>query len=332
MRPSFPTTVLIATLSLCLAQNNITNSSCSTQDWVDQVPNTSFNSTGTEPFSWNISAARDLSPWYLSVLLNDTAQGRDPSSAPGGVPITARTFLSTGPDTGNSSVCVYYFEPQNATSTGNGANNTGCAGVMSDTCSNHIREAVSYATNSGARPGGPCGSLLNTVTKREKYSEACGEGKLISVGSSKSSPSPILTHHLTAAVSRRIDVSNSSCTYPTLSGVDIPDDYINHETISSLSPYRGIYSSNNATADYDLIVNQAIPFAVSASFLVWENDDASVWQSEVQLVCVTPNNTQQGSRVPENRTPWSSAAGASWRSAGDLSLVVAGMAGFVLAL
>ena len=47
-------------------------------------------------------------------------------------------------------------------------------------------------------------------------------------------------------------------------------------------------------------------------------------------MCVTPNNTQAGSRVVENKTPWedkdSSGASVAWGAEQGASAVVAGLA------
>jgi hypothetical protein len=75
-----------------------------------------------------------------------------------------------------------------------------------------------------------------------------------------------------------------------------------------------------------------VPFAAVAAFPDSESNGGSVWQSEVQIVCVTPNNTQEGSRVPESRAPWTSDAGAKWRPVESLSITLAGVVGLMLAL
>lgn len=185
MRPSLPNTLLIATLPFTTAQNGTTNSTCSnplSQSDIDIVSSTTFNSTGSTSFSWTNPVARDLSPWYFSILLNDTIRGRNLSTSD---PIKMKPFLSTGPDVRNASVCIYQFSPQNATSTGNGANNTGCAGVLSDTCTNYLREALINETSHSALPGDRCGTLSTLPADLQRRNEACGEGKLTSIISSK---------------------------------------------------------------------------------------------------------------------------------------------------
>jgi hypothetical protein len=188
MRPSLPTTLLIAALPFTTAQNSTTNSTCSnplSQTEIDRISSTTFNSTGSTSFSWTNPVARDLSPWYFSILLNDTIRGRNFSTSDS---IKLYPFLSTGPDVRNASVCIYQFSPQNATSTGSGANNTGCAGVLSDACTNYLREALTNATSHGALPGDSCGALSTLPADIQRRNEACGEGKLTSIIRSKLTP------------------------------------------------------------------------------------------------------------------------------------------------
>ena len=77
---------------------------------------------------------------------------------------------------------------------------------------------------------------------------------------------------------------------------------------------------------YDLLTVQSIAFAV-----VWSRVlEGNQVQTDAQLVCVTPNNTQAGSRVVENKTPWedkdSSGASVAWGAEQGASAVVAGLA------
>ena len=76
---------------------------------------------------------------------------------------------------------------------------------------------------------------------------------------------------------------------------------------------------------YDLLTVQSIAFAV-----VWSRVlEGNQVQTDAQLVCVTPNNTQAGSRVVENKTPWedrdSLAASVAWGAGQGVSAVVAGV-------
>ena len=89
---------------------------------------------------------------------------------------------------------------------------------------------------------------------------------------------------------------------------------------------------------YDLMVNQPVPFAVYGAF---DDYDSKITFGDTKFICVTPNNTQPGSRVPESRTPWktsdetsdkTSDVGARWRPARGLNIVVAGVVGLMLTL
>jgi hypothetical protein len=124
-----------------------------------------------------------------------------------------------------------------------------------------------------------------------------------------------------------MNVSNATCTFPSLPGVDLPDGYINNGLGGSYSPYSEIGNFGNATTAYDLSVNQVVPFAVVAHLT---DEESNVVHTEIQFVCVTPNITQEGSRVPEDNTPWKS-AGASWKCASGLAITMAGLVGAVLA-
>lgn len=73
---------------------------------------------------------------------------------------------------------------------------------------------------------------------------------------------------------------------------------------------------------YDLSIVQSTPYAVVVSV-----EDGGAWQRDVEFVCVTPNQTQAGSRDVEDRTPWEGEGekGGAWR-AGPGVLGVAGAA------
>ena len=96
----------------------------------------------------------------------------------------------------------------------------------------------------------------------------------------------------------------------------------------SLSPFNasaGAKWDGIKDAAYDLLTVQSLAFAVVSSRVV----EGNRVQTDAQLVCVTPNNTQPGSRVVENKTPWedkdSSAASVAWGAGSGLSAVVAGV-------
>lgn len=131
--------------------------------------------------------ASDLSLWYFSVILNDTVRGRNYSTVDF---IELRPFLSTGPDVRNASVCIYQFSPQNATLTGSGANDTGCAGVLSDTCTAYLKEGSRNTTRSNSLPGDRCGTLSVAQEDLKRRDEACGREKFSTIVASKLTKAP----------------------------------------------------------------------------------------------------------------------------------------------
>jgi hypothetical protein len=124
------------------------------------------------------------------------------------------------------------------------------------------------------------------------------------------------------------DIGNASaaCTYDQLSGVELPDDYISRQIGVSISPYADQVHHNEMA--YNLSVTQSTTFAIVAAF---EADN--VVQKDVSFVCVTPNNTQSGSFLPENKTPWKTSDAATiWKAAGGLSVWMAVVTSLTLAL
>ena len=127
-----------------------------------------------------------------------------------------------------------------------------------------------------------------------------------------------------------MNISNKTCAIPALRGVDLPPNYVTQQIEANLSPF-------NASADakwdaiglaaYDLLTLQSIAFAVVSS-RVLEGDRV---QTDAQLVCVTPNNTQLGSRSVRDKAPWededkdSSATSVTWGAGSGLTAVVAGV-------
>ena len=168
---------LFTAMPLSLAQNS-TNTTCNTEESThdSEVKATTFNSTGSVSWLWN-NAENDSQPWYISLLLNDTSRGRNVLASPRGQAFDLSGFVSTAPDV-VARFCVYVFPAENATSTGNGANNTGCAGVLSDSCAEYLVEAMQNASSSTIDPGGSCGGLPDADSDQKRRTEACGEGKL----------------------------------------------------------------------------------------------------------------------------------------------------------
>lgn len=115
---------------------------------------------------------------------------------------------------------------------------------------------------------------------------------------------------------------------------------MNHDIGSSLSPFniadQGARWANYSGMAYDLNLVQPVPFAIVALFASRVDNggerDSHYFDKEIQFVCVTPNNTQPGSRgVPENKTPWeSTSAGMRWHSDVVVNLGVASMVASIL--
>lgn len=125
---------------------------------------------------------------------------------------------------------------------------------------------------------------------------------------------------------RDLGNASASCSYNQLSGVDLPEDYLSRQIGMSISPYADqVYHNDMA---YNLSVTQTTTFVVVAAF---EADN--IQQKDVSFVCVTSNNTKSGISLPEDKAPWKiSDAGATWRASGRLSILLASMAGLMLAL
>jgi hypothetical protein len=103
----------------------------------------------------------------------------------------------------------------------------------------------------------------------------------------------------------------------------------------NLSPFNasaGLRWDGIEDAAYNLLTVQSITFAVVSSRVL----EGGQVQTDAQLVCVTPNNTQSGSRVVENKMPWEDeeSSGVSVVSGAGkrVSAVVAGVAVALFAL
>lgn len=128
------------------------------------------------------------------------------------------------------------------------------------------------------------------------------------------------------------NIGNKTCAIPSLPGVDIPDDYISRVVGLSAAPFGspvGHKWDSYAEDAYNYTAVQAMAFAVVSSRQV----EGGLMVQDVQLVCVTPNNTQPGSRVVEDKTPWSNTAVSLGAGAGSgLCAIVAGVAALLLTL
>lgn len=123
---------------------------------------------------------------------------------------------------------------------------------------------------------------------------------------------------LTFGTATRFSVPNNTCNYPSLPGVDLPDDY---QTPFSSAGTEGTYSffGDEPASAYDQFAQQVVPFVITVP---------EPSGSEVLFVCVTPNNTQAGSQAL-GRKPWENVA-PGWQVTVRLALSVAGVVALVL--
>jgi hypothetical protein len=86
--------------------------------------------------------------------------------------------------------------------------------------------------------------------------------------------------------------------------VQIPDKYNTFGTVVGLDVSDSADVNTDANKTYDLLTRQTIPLVLLGRFV----DPASnLVQSSIEFVCMTANRTVEGSRVPEQKTPWESA-------------------------
>ncbi|KAJ4363779.1 hypothetical protein N0V95_000973 [Ascochyta clinopodiicola] len=247
---SLSTTALLS--GLALAQNATDSKTCTNQWTLDQVSTGRINSTGSESFTWNSDTARDqgvTDPWFVSVTVNETLPGSEGASSLSNGGTIAWAYLSVPESARDVSVCAYQFKPRNATSSGNGGtNDVGCGGVLSDRCTTYLREALLNQTSGGYQSTLRCGSLPNS--ERERREEACGPLESI-------------------ASTGYQNLTNSTCTYPSLSGVSLPQNYTTQNMLSSLNPFDASLDTswaNYSARAYDLLVVQSMPVAIVATF------------------------------------------------------------------
>lgn len=116
-------------------------------------------------------------------------------------------------------------------------------------------------------------------------------------------------------------MTNSTCAYTNIPEVQIPDNY------NTFAANAGVGASDlndpDANEQYDLSMRQTIPLVLLGRFFD-PDSDSNLVQSSVEFVCMNANNTVEGSRVPEEETPWESAgADFSARMVGWVAGVVA---------
>ena len=102
--------------------------------------------------------------------------------------------------------------------------------------------------------------------------------------------------------------------------VQIPDKYSTFGTVVGLEVSNTTDINADANKTYDLLTRQTIPLVLLGRFV---DPESSLVQSGVEFVCMTANKTVEGSRVPEQETPWES-------SGADISARMVGWAAGVV--
>jgi hypothetical protein len=243
------------------------NSSCSPTNLPDFR---TVNSTGQYEFTWNSSYAGD-DPWYISVLVG--SQGTEWNNRRD---VRAIPYISVPGNLPNGTgFCSYQYTNINATLESGGENS--CSGVISSDCIDHLTKALKDPANSC--PDSDTGSTS------EAFKKAC---PMLKGGS-----------HNT----KLVDVANSTCAYTEMPEVQIPAKYNTFRTPVGID-VSDTSANTGANETYDLLTQQAIPIVLLGRFV---DPKSNLVQSSVEFVCMTANKTVEGSRVPEQETPWKSA-------------------------
>lgn len=89
--------------------------------------------------------------------------------------------------------------------------------------------------------------------------------------------------------------------------VQIPDKYTTFGTVMGVDASDTADANVDANETYDLLTRQTIPLVILGRFVDPQSNEV---QRNVEFVCITANKTVEGSRVPEQDTPWEESAGA----------------------
>ncbi|CAN9322300.1 unnamed protein product [Alternaria alternata] len=229
----------------------------------------SVNSTGQHEFTWNSSYAGEDS-WYVSVLI-----GSRETEWNDGSDVDATAYISAPGNVRNGTgYCSYQYNNINATLESGGENS--CSGVISSVCIEHLTNALSEVATYCPSP--------DTGSTSEAFKKAC---PMLRGGS-----------HNT----KFIDVANNTCNYTDMPEVNIPDNYSTFGTVIGLQASDTI-AKVGANETYDLLTRQTIPLVLLGRFIDPESNRV---QRSVEFVCMTANNTVDGSRIPDQETPWES--------------------------
>lgn len=102
-------------------------------------------------------------------------------------------------------------------------------------------------------------------------------------------------------------MTNSTCDYPNATDLQVPDKYSTFGTVIGPQVSNAMSSvmfNANSNETYDLLTRQTIPVVLLGRF---PDPKSNLVQSSVQFVCMTANMSKEGSRVPEQNTPWANA-------------------------
>jgi hypothetical protein len=227
-------------------------------------------------------------------------------------------YLSVPKDAVYDAVCLLQFESIEAKATGTGKN--GCEGAISDTCLEYIRDnMLQGGVNSKACPG-PSREPSNKKDERE---EECGH--FISGSAftqSKCLLDAQLSLHKLTQPAHPINSTKQTCPLQDVPGFSPLDNYYSINQ-------GGMGDSPSTTEEgkdltvYDSLVRRVVPFYISSVV----SDGGSF--SDGQVVCVTPDDVADGSRVPpEDEEPEkTSAAGSNWKPSALPAVFIAGFVG-----
>jgi hypothetical protein len=86
--------------------------------------------------------------------------------------------------------------------------------------------------------------------------------------------------------------------------LQIPDKYNTFGTVVGLVVSDTTDVNADANKTYDILTRQTIPLVLLGRFV---DPESNLVHNSVEFVCMTANRTVEGSRVPEQGTPWKSA-------------------------
>lgn len=322
--------LLLTTRLPSTSAQNSTNTTCPISSF-EFPPDASVNATGSTSWNWNSEGYADH-PWYLSVLLNDTTRGKEPTRQFGGIEMLAYVSVPRSAPN-NTQICAYQFGSLNATLEEDASGENSCKGAVSDECVEWLKENM--VPKGGDRcPGFNDGSKGGLEEWKKKCPMLAESGTAVNgmfplpislYVHASVLPTPQPTNPLPADISFR-SVTNQTCAYSSLPSLSLPSNYTTHGLPSAFSPYGNSFNERNTTRAYDLMTRQVLPYVLVASLQVPGTDAKQVL---TRFVCAVPDKVVEGSRKVEGAKPWESAA-ARWRRSGLLWVGVFLAVGFAM--